>query len=284
MKRAICLWLLLAAGAHAGARPDGVETVKEKLFQAKKEYDGEAQKYRRGVSEALEKREAAARKAGDKKALDAVKIERERFDKGGELPSVVPPALTAQMKAARTKLDKAYATAVKELVKQKEDAAAEAVEKEFAQFQTDAAIQFGKRSPLAKLKAFDVKGENATSFKADFSVALKGETVPNCVFLHPPARGSSVASFPLGAKYLALQTSVGIPQSADAGAKVAAPLTFEIVGDGKVLWTSEPVTEFDKVQTVQVSVTGVKTLTLRTTCAGHNAWAQAHWLQPLLIE
>lgn len=275
---------LAVALVVCSARADEVGDIKEKLFEAKKEYDGETRKFRSAVTEALDKREEAARKAGDKKAVDQVKTERERYDKSGELPRDTSKALLTQVGAARSKLDKAFATAVKDLIKLKEDTAAEAVEKEQTKFQTDAAVQFGKRTNLAALKAFDVKVEQAAYFKAGFTLKTDSGSIPQCVFLHAPARGSSQVSYPLAAKWSALQTSVGIPNPNQGGAKISSPVTFEILGDGKVLWKSEPVTEFDAIQTTQVRVTGVKTLTLRTSCPAHNGWAQAHWLEPILAE
>ena len=275
---------LVVALVACSARAADVDDVKEKLFQAKKEYDGEVRKFRTAVTEALDKREEAARKAGDKKAVDLVKADRERYEKSGELPRDTSKALLTQVGTARGKLDKAFAAAVKDLVKLKEDTAAEAVEKEQAKFQTDAAVQFGKRTNLAGLKALDVKVEQAGYFKAGFTLKTDSGSTPHCVYLHAPAKGSSQVSYPLAAKWSALQTSVGIPNPNQAGARISSPVTFEILGDGKVLWKSEPVTEFDAIQTAQVRVSGVKTLTLRTSCEAHNGYAQAHWLEPILAE
>jgi hypothetical protein len=48
------LLLILAAGL-CHARADDGEMVKEKLFQAKKEYDAEVQKYKKAITDLLEK-------------------------------------------------------------------------------------------------------------------------------------------------------------------------------------------------------------------------------------
>src|SRR5262245_30641723 len=87
----------VALGLCSARAADEVEGVKQKLFEAKKEYDGEVQKFRNAVADALDKREEAARKAGNKKALDEAKAERERFEKSGALPADPPKAAQAQL-------------------------------------------------------------------------------------------------------------------------------------------------------------------------------------------
>ena len=64
----------LVVGLSA-ARADDVEAVKDKLFQAKKEYDAEVQKFKKAITYLLDKREDDARKAGKKKLVDQIKAE-----------------------------------------------------------------------------------------------------------------------------------------------------------------------------------------------------------------
>ena len=275
--------LLIAAGRPARA-DDEAAAVKEKLFQAKKDYDAEMQKFRKAVGDLLDKREDDARKAGSKKAVDAAKAERKAFDDTGELPPMLPAAVKQQVTAARTKLDKAFAAAVKEYVKLKEDAAAEAAEKEQRKFALDAALLFGKRTSLVTLKPFDIKVEQRGYFVNDETRKMGLETVPHCVYMHTPARGDSEASYPLGGKWVGLRVAVGVPKPDDKTAVLATPLTFEVLGDGKSLWKSEPVAGFDAFQTAVLRVEKVKTLTLRVNCPGHNGWAQSVWFAPVLVE
>src|SRR5262249_34371633 len=138
------------------ARAEDAEDVKKKLFEAKKTYDGEAQKFRKSIADFLDKREEEARKTGNKKLLDQTKAERTAFEKQGELPEVFPMTTHAQMKAARANLDKAYTTAVKYYVRAKDDSTAEALEKEQQKFFVDSALLFGKRTYVATLRAFNV--------------------------------------------------------------------------------------------------------------------------------
>jgi hypothetical protein len=288
--RSCLLGAFVACTAALPARADGVDEVKEKLFQAKKEYDGEVSKFRRAVTESLDKREDAARKAGDKKALDAVKVDRDRFDNSGELPTDCPKGPLTQIGAARTKLDKAYSAAIKDLVKLKEDAVAEAAEKEQNKFVFDSAFLLGKRTHLVTLKHFDVKTNN-NNFSDDGSVpgrkyklTLNGAPATRSIFLRAPAKGIAQVSYALDGKWTALRASVGVPKIEEKTGDPASPLTFEVLGDGKSLWKSEPVTKVEVLQTCELRVEKVKTLTLRVHCPGSDAWNRSVWFEPILAE
>lgn len=281
-RRLTCLLAFAAFAMLAPARADDVETVKEKLFQAKKEYDGETRKFRTAVTEALDKREETARKAGDRKAVEAAKAERDRFDKNGELPASTPAAALTQMKAARANLARGYMAAVKDYVRLKEDAAAEATEMEYQKTACDAAFLFGKRTHVATLKALNVKVHD-NLFKTTEKFKMGGEEVSHCIFMHPEAKGEGQASFALGGKATAFRAALGIPKYTNPQYNPAAPVTFEVLGDGKSLWKSEPVTKMDEFQTCTVNVEKVKTLTLRISAKDYG-WAHAVWFAPLIAE
>ena len=272
------------------ARADDADAVKEKLFQAKKAYDGETQKFRTAVAELLDKREEDARKAGDKKLVDQVKAEREKFEKGGELPAAVPPAALAQIRAARTDLDKSYAAAIKDYLRLKEDAAAEAAEKEQQKIAMEGALQYGKRTYLVALKHYDIKVEskwfanNGTQAGTKNKLKLNGELVPHSIFIPPVSKGISQVRYPLAGNWTAFRVIVGVPKIVDNAEAPASPLTFEVLGDGKSLWKSEPVTKLETFQTCEVNVSKVKVLTLVVHCPEANYWAYAVWFEPVLVE
>jgi hypothetical protein len=292
------LLLVLFTGVFAAglcsARADDVDTVKEKLFQTKKDYDAEVQKFKKAVSEMLDKREEDARKAGNKKLLDQVKAEREAFDKSGESPPTIPNTIREPLTAARTKVDKAYAAAIKEYVRLKQDDAASATEKEQQESQVSSAILFGKRTFLTTLKHFDVKvwdntfANNGTYRTFDsggtIKVKMNGEYVPNSIFLIPQVNDSSQVRYPLGGKWTVFRAAIGIPKVSDKQGDPSTPLTFEVLGDDKSLWKSEPVTKMETYQTCTINVEKVKTLTLRVHCPGHNGWAASYWFEPILVE
>lgn len=275
---------LAVALVACSARAADVNDIKEKLFQAKKQYDEETRKFRTAVSDALDKREAAARKSGDKKALDAVKGDRDRYDKTGELPPDAPKAALAQVTAARGKLDKVYADAVRDLVKLKEDDAATAVEKEGQKFAIDAALMFGKRTPLTNYKALDVQVANNFFEKDTGKFKMDGEAVPHSVLMHPRTNSDASAGYALGGRMTVFRSHVGVPKHEGIAGDPATPLIFEVLGDGKSLWKSEPVAKLDTFQACEVRIDKVKTLTLRVSCPGDQGRAHAVWFGPVVIE
>jgi hypothetical protein len=284
-----CLLVAVAiALAGLSARAADVDDVKERLFQAKKEYDAETQKFRAAVTDVLDKREDAARKAGDKKAIDAVKADRDRFEKNGEPPRDMPKALLTQAGAARAKLDKAYSAAVKDLVKLKEDVVAEAIEKEQQKFFVESVMLFGKKTYLVTLKHYDLKVPGGW-FSNDgtilgYKVKQNGEHAAHTIFLHPPDKGAGQVKYPLNGRWLALRTSIGVPRIEDTEGGPKSALTFEVLGDGKSLWKSEPVTKLDEFQACDVRVEKVKVLTLLVHAADSSARGRAVWLEPILID
>jgi hypothetical protein len=133
----ILIAIVIAALVGACAAPASggdKDPVREKLFAAKVAYDKEMAAFRKAAGEWLDRREDAARKAGDKKLVDQIKEERKAFDEGGELPKAAPTAIRQKPTAARKVLEAAYADAVKAYVKAKKDDEAAAVEKELGAF------------------------------------------------------------------------------------------------------------------------------------------------------
>src|SRR5258708_5861658 len=82
--------ILIFMSATCFGRADDAEMVKQKLYEAKKAFDGEAKKFQKAVADWLDQREGDARAGGNKKAVDQVKAERAAFEKSGELPTACP--------------------------------------------------------------------------------------------------------------------------------------------------------------------------------------------------
>lgn len=278
------LLLTLAVGLRP-ARADDVESVKKKLYQAKKDYDGETRKFRKAVGEWLTKREAEARRSGNKKLLDQVKDEREAFEKGEEIPAKLPPLLQDQLRLARGELDKTYAAAVKAYVQLKEDKLATATEKEQLKVVGESALTYGRRTYLNQLKPFDVKVLDRL-YELECKVAkIDGKLIPHSIMAHPegPSTFSSL-SFNIGPKSTFFRATVGVPSHKDLGGDPGSVMTFEVLGDGKSLWKSEPVDKRDAIQTCLIRVEKVKVLTLRVHCSGDHTHAHGTWFGPAIAE
>ena len=62
------------------------------------------------------------------------------------------------------------------------------------------------------------------------------EVVPShSLFTHPYANGSAQVSYALDGKFTTFKATVALGHCSDS------PLTFEVLGDGKLLWRSEPI-------------------------------------------
>ena len=147
----------------------------------------------------------------------------------------------------------------------------------------DSALLFGKRTHLSSLKASNVIVRNNWFEKDTSKYKMDGEAVPHSIFMHPDPKGEGRASFPLAGKAMAFQASVGIPKHEDQQPDPASAVTFEVWGDGKLLWKSEPVSKLDTFQKCTISVEKVKTLTIRASCKDHS-WAHAVWFAPFFVE
>jgi hypothetical protein len=173
-----------------------------------------------------------------------------------------------------------------EYVRLKMDDVAGATEKEQKEFHLSAAILAGKRTFVSSLKPFNIKVEDNRSdkFEKDASkFKINGEAIPHSIFMHAENSGEGSASYTLPAKILAFRASIGIPKYLDGQQDPASPVTFEVLGDGKSLWKSEPVAKLDAIQTCTVNLDKVKTLTLRVRCQdGH--WVHAVWFGPIIFE
>ena len=274
----------LAAGVCPARADDDAEKVGEKLSQAKKAYADETQKFRKAVGELLARRENDARRAGNKNLLDQIKAEQRAFEKSGELPAKLPTAFHNQIKLARVKLSRAYAIAIRDYVRLKADKAAEAAEKEQRQSLIDSALMFGRRTHLASLKPFNVQVWNKWFEKDTSKYKMDGAVVPHSIFMHPESRGEAAATYALAGKATVFRATIGVPVNDAAAVDPSSALTFEVLGDGKSLWKSEPVKTRNAFQTCTVVVEKVNKLTLRVQCPDSNGSAHAVWFTPIIVE
>jgi hypothetical protein len=102
------------------------------------------------------------------------------------------------------------------------------------------------------------------------------------LLIHPPSEGFSTVKYRLGGlEAYAVEAKVAID---DAVRGSATPLTFQVVGDGKVLWSSKPIQARGDTQDCRVEVGGVQVLELRVVCPGWYGRAHAVWVDPYLLS
>jgi hypothetical protein len=123
--------------ADAAASAD--DPVKAKLLRAKRTYEGAMKKNREAMSAYFQKRQETVNKGGNQKLIDQVALEWAAFEETGELADSVPAALRKRVSSARTALEAAYTSAVKEYTNKKKEDEATQVAKELQKFKRAAA-------------------------------------------------------------------------------------------------------------------------------------------------
>ena len=131
------------------------DPVRTKLDKAIAAYDTKLAKFNASVTAFLESREAAARKKGDKKAVDQIADERAEFENTGKHPTTLPRNVSAQLSSARTSLEAAYNTAIREYTKASEDEKAAATEKQLEEFQNGNALNLLHGDKLTQWNSSD---------------------------------------------------------------------------------------------------------------------------------
>ncbi|MGL6096071.1 MAG: family 16 glycoside hydrolase, partial [Fimbriiglobus sp.] len=139
---------------------------------------------------------------------------------------------------------------------------------------------------LSELQATDVRTyENkfppAGQTFGNGRISVQGKESPHGLFLHPISNSYSNTTYRLDRKWSSLSTKVA---SLNPGPYPGTALTFTILGDGKVLWKSDPVTRKNQPQDCRISVAGVTELSLRVYCPGTDGGAWSVWIEPQLSE
>ena len=97
--------------------------------------------------------------------------------------------------------------------------------------------------------------------------------------MHPPSNGKAYASFEL-AEDLANSTLFCKVALNDDTENSNSPLTFKVVANGEVIWTSETVQAKKVLKSCELELTGVQVLQFEVHCEGDNGAAHAVWIDP----
>jgi hypothetical protein len=112
--------------------------------------------------------------------------------------------------------------------------------------------------------------------------------VPEASVADKPCYSLLVFDLPKSCQGFTGTAAIGdIPDKKRHGKKVSVatadhPLTFQIIGDARVLWTSRPLQYKNDKQSFQVYIADVKELQLRVDCPGSHHDAFAIWDTPAL--
>ena len=142
----------------------------------------------------------------------------------------------------------------------------------------------------SKLYLYDLKEFDLVILNGHFKdgidasgVSVNGKRFNKGLLTHPlPGSPASVKYRLDGLDAIAFEAKVAINDTAPDGS--VTPLTFQVLGDGKTLWTSKPVQAPRQTQDCSVKVEGLHVLELRVVCPGDYHIAHAVWLDPYLLS
>ncbi len=135
---------------------------------------------------------------------------------------------------------------------------------------------------LSEMEAFDVR-RGPWPFISRAVILPNGERCEHSLQMHPPSSGYSSAKYRLESKSSTLVGSVVITRGS-TGLPPMSPISFVVLGDGKVLWQSNPIQSLDSPQAFQANVRHVNQLELRVVCPGFNERAHAFFCDPQLLK
>lgn len=111
---------------------------------------------------------------------------------------------------------------------------------------------------------------------------FNGRHATRGIYLHADSSERSHVTYRLGRRFSEFQTDAFIPVMFDHQGHPATPLVFKVVGDGRVLWKSKPLSNKEAQDNCAISVVGIDNLSLEIDCPGPNNWCLGAWAEPRL--
>ena len=124
-------------------------------------------------------------------------------------------------------------------------------------------------------------------------VFFQGKKPEHALSTYPPRKGTGYVSYVLKREYRTLRAVAAIMEvNPAAAARVAAepfylggpasPLTFRVIGDGRLLWESRPLAKSGDSQVCNVGIEDVSLLELEVACPEMNSYGWAVWIAPVV--
>jgi hypothetical protein len=134
--------------------------------------------------------------------------------------------------------------------------------------------RFGKKGML---------GYGVNPGEADSPITVNGQRDPQGISMAPSAALVSTVKYRLGRQQKLFKASVACNDLPPGWGGPAAPMTFKVRCDGRLLWVSDPVRLVGRKQDVTLNVFGVDVLELQVQC-GNGDCARAVWLDPQVLK
>lgn len=113
------------------------------------------------------------------------------------------------------------------------------------------------------------------------SIKIGGTASPFGLSVQPLPNSSSRLRYRLDGAFKRFKGSVGLN---DRSGESKTALAFEVLGDGKSLWKSQPVKALKDAEDFDLDISDIRELTLVVDCPGDNASALAVWVEPRLTR
>jgi hypothetical protein len=140
---------------------------------------------------------------------------------------------------------------------------------------------------LSDLQEFDIRSgpwpvsKNGVIAPEKLPITVRGVRSPKGLGMHPPnAPDFAAAKYHLDKQAGFFAASVALNDTAQI---VQSSAVFEVHGDGKRLWRSQPVGKGTKPQDCRIDVSNVDVLELRVASQGSHFGLHAVWLEPRLL-
>src|SRR5262249_43757388 len=113
-------------------------------------------------------------------------------------------------------------------------------------------------------------------------IAVNGTPSPHGLGTHPSQKTLFTSlKYKLGGTAKQFKSAVALNDSTQG---CGGPVTFQLLGDGRVLWTSAPTKGPRRAQDFNVNVVAVQVLELRVTAEESAGGAHAVWIEPHLLR
>jgi hypothetical protein len=148
-------------------------------------------------------------------------------------------------------------------------------------------FEHGPRVYLAGLQEFGVQpgpwpfGRRGTGADGRTVIEVESFRSPNGLGMHPPGNGATVVKYRLGKQAAVFRALAALNDTSTADTSAAL---FDVLGDGKSLWRSRPITRAGKPQECSVSIADVDVLELQVAVQGSYIGVHAVWIEPRLLQ
>ncbi len=310
MLRIAMISVLLGSVTGFAGLDDPIQT---KLNEANTAYAANIKKAENSLTAAFDEKIEAGIKAGNFEAVKRAKAEKDAFEKDATPPKLssmkVPFAsYLRSVKQANLEVESAYRKAIQDYTKANQLDKAEATSAGLAAFKKRPAKATPENQKstvsansqwLSELTEFDVRvadGRFAKNGNLGYTagnssrIKFQGKESAHGISTCPVPGDCAIAKFnlPEGSQTFitaaALNDSAGASGARPGFGRINSAITFQVLGDDKVLWESKPVDIARNAQECKVDVTGVKVLELRVNCPGTFVNAHAVWLEPRISK